>query len=89
MTRIGVKALKDGLSEFLRRVGQGERIVVTDRGKPVATLTPVEESDEARTGWELVREGIADWSGGKPLTSSRAPTVRGKTTAEVVLEDRR
>ena len=90
MTRVGVRALKDRLSEYLRRVGEGERIVVTDRGQPLATLTPIEETDETRWGWGLVRQRVASWSGGKPRGSAKAPVLKGrKTTSEMVLEDRR
>ncbi len=90
MTRIGVRALKDHLSEYLRRVGQGERIVVTDRGEPLATLAPIEETDEARWGWDLVRERLASWSGGKPRGSPKPPVLKGeKTTSQIVLESRR
>jgi len=90
MTRVGVRALKDHLSEYLRRVGEGERIVVTDRGEPLAALTPIEETEEARWGWTLVRERVANWSGGKPRGSARAALLKGKkATSEMVLEDRR
>ncbi|HEV8230855.1 MAG TPA: type II toxin-antitoxin system prevent-host-death family antitoxin [Thermoanaerobaculia bacterium] len=90
MTRVGVKALKDRLSEYLRRVGNGERVVVTDRGKPIAAITPIEEPQEVRLAWDLVRRGLASWSGGKPRGSARPPALKGgKTAAEIVLEDRR
>jgi len=90
MTRVGVRSLKDHLSDYLRRAGEGERIVVTDRGEPLAALTPVEESDEAQWGWDLVRERVASWSGGKPRGSAKAALLKGrKTTAAIVLEDRR
>ena len=90
MARVGVRVLKDHLSAYLRRVGEGERIVVTDRGEPLATLAPIDESDEARWGWGLVGERVASWSGGKPRGSATAATLRKKkTTAQMVLEDRR
>ena len=90
MTRVGVRVLKDHLSDYLRRAGEGERIVVTDRGEPLAALTPIEETDEARWGWDLVRGRIASWSGGKPRGSVQAAALKGrKTTAEMVIEDRR
>lgn len=90
MVRVGVRGLKDHLSEYLRRAGDGERIVVTDRGAPLAALTPIKETDEARWGWDMVRERVASWSGGKPRGSAKAPVLKGKkTTAEMVLEDRR
>jgi prevent-host-death family protein len=89
MVEVGIKTLKDHLSEYLRRARQGERIVVTDRGAPVAMLAPVEESAEVSWAWELVRSGAARWSGGKPKGSADPPKVRGKMASEIVLEDRR
>ncbi|MBW3555986.1 MAG: type II toxin-antitoxin system prevent-host-death family antitoxin [Actinobacteria bacterium] len=41
MTRVGVRELRQRASELLRLVEQGETIEVTDRGRPVALLTPV------------------------------------------------
>lgn len=40
MTSIGVRELRQRASELLRRVEQGETIEVTDRGRPVAILSP-------------------------------------------------
>lgn len=91
MTQVGVKALKDRLSEYLRRAQGGERIVITDRGAPLALLAPLEESEEVRKAWELVASGLATWSGRK-FTPPRRPAVLrpgGKTASEIVLEDRR
>ena len=38
---VGVRELKQHLSEYLRRVGAGETVMVTDRGVPIAMLVPV------------------------------------------------
>ncbi|HLW78140.1 MAG TPA: type II toxin-antitoxin system prevent-host-death family antitoxin [Terriglobia bacterium] len=89
MVEVGIKTLKDHLSEYLRRARQGERIVVTDRGAPIVVLAPVEESAEVQLAWEMVRSGAASWSGGKPKGSAAPPKVRGKMASEIVLEDRR
>ena len=43
MTSIGVRELRQRASELLRRVEQGETIEVTDRGRPVALLSPLPE----------------------------------------------
>ena len=40
MVSIGVRELRQRASELLRRVEQGETIEVTDRGRPVAVLSP-------------------------------------------------
>jgi prevent-host-death family protein len=44
MARVGVRELRQRASELLRRVEAGETIEVTDRGRPVALLTPVPEA---------------------------------------------
>jgi prevent-host-death family protein len=44
MTRIGIRQLRQRASEYLRRVEAGETIEVTDRGRPVALLTPIPEA---------------------------------------------
>jgi prevent-host-death family protein len=40
-----VSKLKASLSEYLRSVKAGEEILVTERGRPIAKLTPVVSSD--------------------------------------------
>lgn len=37
---VGVAELRQNLSRYLRRVGRGERLIVTDRNRPVAELGP-------------------------------------------------
>lgn len=40
MTTVGVGELRQNLSRYLKRVARGERLVVTDRNRPVAELGP-------------------------------------------------
>lgn len=47
---IGVRELKQHLSEHLRRVAGGEVIRITDRGVPVATLSPITAGDPLQRG---------------------------------------
>jgi prevent-host-death family protein len=44
MASVGVRELRQRASELLRRVAAGETIEITDRGRPVARLTPLAES---------------------------------------------
>lgn len=41
MTSVGIRELRQRASELLRRVAAGETIEVTDRGRPVALLSPM------------------------------------------------
>jgi prevent-host-death family protein len=43
MSSVGVRELRQRASELLRRVESGESIQITDRGRPVAVLSPVAE----------------------------------------------
>jgi prevent-host-death family protein len=44
MQRIGVRELRQHASRYLALVARGEQIEVTDRGRPVARLVPVQSS---------------------------------------------
>lgn len=43
MASVGIRKLRQHASELLRRVGRGETIEVTDRGRRVAILAPPTE----------------------------------------------
>lgn len=85
MVEVGVRALKDQLSRLLRRASRGERVVVTDRGRPIAVISAVEEGPEAASAWDLVRQGRARWSGGKPTGAMHPPVIPGPDRAQLVL----
>ncbi len=44
---VGVAQLRQNLSRYLRRVERGERLVVTDRNRPVAELGPPASTGDA------------------------------------------
>lgn len=44
MTSVGVRMLRQRASELLRLVQQGETVEITDRGRPVALLTPLPDA---------------------------------------------
>jgi prevent-host-death family protein len=41
MEKIGVRQLQQNVAAAVRRVQRGERLEVTDRGRPVAILSPI------------------------------------------------
>jgi prevent-host-death family protein len=55
MTTVGVAELRQNLSKYLRLVGQGERLLVTDRNRPVAELGPPPSTGAALD--RLIAEG--------------------------------
>ena len=90
METVGVRDLKANLSRHLRRVRAGARLVVTDRGKPLATLAPVEDSTDREWLHRLVAEGKVHWNGQKSRVPRRGVEQKsGKLASDMVLEDRR
>ncbi len=78
MADVGIRELKQHLSEYLARAEQGEVLRVTDRGRPKAVLGPV-------PGRARIEDGIrAGWI--KPGTSSRLGPVRRSKAARRVLD---
>lgn len=43
--QVGVRELRQNLSKYLRRVERGERLEVTEHGRPVAVLAPLGEAE--------------------------------------------
>jgi prevent-host-death family protein len=41
MSSVGIRELRQRASELIRRVEDGESIEITDRGRPVAILSPL------------------------------------------------
>ncbi len=52
---VGIAELRQNLTRYLRRVARGERLVVTDRNRPVAELGPPPTIGEALD--RLIAEG--------------------------------
>lgn len=89
METIGIRELKTNLSRHLKRVRTGVRLVVTERGRSIATIAPVEVSANVDWAHQMVAEGRARWEGGKPAGIVRAPSAKGNRATAIVIEDRR
>ena len=75
MTTVGLKVLKNRLSEYVRLAAAGETIVVTDRGRAVAEIVPPRRQPESiiergvREGWITRAVRGPDWPpAGKPVS---------------------
>ncbi len=92
----GVSEVKASLSEYLARVKAGEEIIVTERGKPVARLVPMDTAADGDAGRaamrELAREGLARMGrGGIPrgFWDLPRPLDPEDRALELLLEERR
>jgi len=93
-SQVGIRALKNETSKILRRVRDGETIVISDRGQPFAVITPHTDAGPDPLV-ALTLAGRVSWGGGKPTGSKRpAPLNGGRGGAEAsvaaaIVEDRR
>jgi prevent-host-death family protein len=75
MRTVGLKTLKNKLSEYVRLAAAGETIVVTDRGRTVAEIGPPRRQEResviergVRQGWIRPAVRGPDWPPkGKPV----------------------
>lgn len=86
---VGARELKVRLGTYLRRVRQGHRLVVTDRGQPVAELRPIGgEAGAESTLLELEARGIVTRPTRKGLAPFRPIGTSGRGLSIAVIEDR-
>ncbi len=84
MADVGIRELKQHLSEYLDRAEHGEVLRVTDRGRPKAVLGPVPGRARIEDG---IRDGWITPGTGSPLGPARRPTA-SRRVLEVLGEDR-
>ena len=82
--QVAVRQLRNSLAAYLRRVRAGQSLLITDRGSPVARLSPAEDSIAA-----LEADGVVEWSSGKPRGAMRPAVVRDGSISDLVVESRR
>ncbi len=93
MSTVGIKELKNRLTQYLRRTKLGEEVVVTERGKPIAVIQPIHSaaplmSLQARLA-KLAAQGLVSLPTRKPLKKVRTVKVSGPPISRTILEDRR
>ena len=83
---VGIRELRADLSRYVKRVRAGEEIVVTDRGKAVARLVPIEGERKID---RLIREGLVT-PAPRPWRGKLPKPIEGMgSLSDVVLRDRR
>ncbi len=60
MRSVGLKVLKNKLSEYIRLAAGGETVLVTDRGRVVAEIAPPQPARTALTDDEVIAQGVRE-----------------------------
>jgi prevent-host-death family protein len=83
---VGVRDLKNNLSRYLDRVSEGDEVVVTEHGRPVARLLGIDEPTDRLA--ELIATGLVR----APKTSTRRlpkPIKASGPVSDLVADQRR
>jgi prevent-host-death family protein len=94
METVGIKELKNKLTYYLKLTKEGNKIIVTERGTPVAILQSIDRirnnaGIEERLA-SLAKRGMVRL----PLKKGKLPPFKsvkatGKPASEIIIEDRR
>lgn len=92
MSTVGIRELKNRLTQYLRRTKQGEEVIITERGKPIALIQPIRSVEhpvslEARLA-KLAAQGFVTLPTHKPMKRVRLAKVSGPPISKTILEDR-
>ena len=83
---VGERDLKNNLSRYLDRVRNGDEIVVTDRGRPVARLLAIDASTDRLS--DLIEAGLVR-PAVRPRRALSKPIKTAGTVSDLVAEQRR
>ncbi len=87
---VGIREMKQSLSRYIREGKKGKTITITDRGSPVARLSPVERSIHPEA-LKMVEEGMTSWHGNKPglIQPVRKKYPSRRNLTDMLSDDRR
>ena len=90
--RMGLREANQRFSKAIKAVKAGKEVILTERGKPIALIKPLEQQDKLEaTLRRLEAEGLL-WRGpksGKPMPVWRSPVrIKGKPISQTISEER-
>lgn len=93
MTRVGSRELKNRLGKYLREVKAGRPVLITERGEPIATISPTPRAEKDESCNELLvqleKQGLIRRGRGTLPKFRAIKGKRGKLASEIIIEDRK
>ncbi|MBN2072973.1 MAG: type II toxin-antitoxin system prevent-host-death family antitoxin [Actinobacteria bacterium] len=89
MLRVGIRELKNKLSDYIRKIDKGETIVITYHNKDIAMIEPIEPFGYKEI-YSLIKEKTVSWEGSKPANINEpVKTKKAKMISDIISGDRR
>ena len=95
MLTVGIRELKNRLTHYLRLTKNGERIIVTDRGTPIAVLHELSQVEVDASPEERLAGACAEGMIRLPERdaaidlATKAVAHKGPPSSEILIRDRR
>jgi prevent-host-death family protein len=90
--RMGLREANQRFSKAIKAVKQGKEVILTERGKPIAVIKPLEpKEDQEALIRRLEAEGIlrpAAKRGPMPTPSWKPIRIKGKPMSQTISEER-
>jgi prevent-host-death family protein len=88
--KMGLREANQSFSKAIQIVKSGRRIVLTERGKPIAVISPLSESESEEAAIERMRdEGILlAATDSRPMDAWKPVRTRGRSTTDLLREER-
>lgn len=90
MERVGLREANIHFAKYVKMVKEGNEIMLTDRGKPIAIIQPVVRKANPVEERLLIleRRGVLKKASSKKLRLHRLINLRGRTLSAMVSENR-
>jgi antitoxin (DNA-binding transcriptional repressor) of toxin-antitoxin stability system len=90
VVKVGIRELRENLRAYLERVKQGDELIVTERGAPIARVSRPETDEEHIA--QLIRQGTVTPARRpkQPIDRSKLPKLPpGPSLSDIVIAMRR
>lgn len=91
--RLGLREANQHFARTIKAVRAGQEVVITDRGRPIAVITPIKDDNggEAVALRAMAEEGLItlpDRKGPMPAPRWRPVKVKGAPVSRSIIDDR-
>jgi prevent-host-death family protein len=88
MRSVGLKTLRNRLSEYVRIAHRGETVLITDRDRVVAEIVPPRAGRSPLLADALLAEAVRQgWVSPPPVTSDRPPPRKPVAAFETIMQE--
>lgn len=88
--KLGLREANQHFSKAIKAVRAGQNVVLTDRGQPIAVITPVtDEHEQDAVLNRMAEEGLITLPSRKgPLPRFEPIRIKGKPLSQTIIDDR-